>query len=331
MLRGVFYVSVVVLLLASASPTSQPADMASAGRVATISNGLVHASVHLPDATHGYYRGTRFDWSGVVASLTWNGHEYFGEWFDRHDPTRHDAITGPVEEFLTGDTALGYDDAPAGGTFVRIGVGVLRKPDESSFRRFGTYQIVDPGTWDVVTGAERIDFRHELNDGDGYAYRYSKTLRLAGDTLVIEHALTNTGLKSIRTSVYNHNFFTLDRGTTGPGLTVRFPFAPRADRPLKGLAEIRGRTLVFLRPLHARENVFAELEGFGTTASDYGFEMENRATRAGVRVTGDRPLSRLIFWAAHRTACPEPYIDASVDPGHTTSWSMTYAFYRAMP
>lgn len=74
-----------------------------------------------------------------------------------------------------------------------------------------------------------------------------------------------------------------------------------------------------------------ELDGFGASASDYGFEMEHCATGAGVRVTGDRPMSRLIFWAAHRTACPEPYIDASVEPGRTTSWTITYRFYRAEP
>lgn len=317
----------LMLLLA----TVQATDAVQDAPTATITNGQVSVSIHLPDATVGYYRGTRFDWSGVVSSLTWNGHEYFGPWFERHDPTRHDAITGPVEEFLTGDAALGYAEAPPGGTFIRIGVGVLRKPDEPSFRRFATYDIVRPGTWTITKGADGITFVHALDDGAGYAYEYRKTLRLVGASLVIEHDLTNAGRKPIETSVYNHNFFTLDGQPTGPDVRVRFPFAPRADRALKDLAEIRGRELVFLRPLQPAENVFTELDGFGASASDYGFEMENRATGAGVRVTGDRPLSRLIFWAAHRTACPEPYIDASVDPGRTTSWTITYTFYQAEP
>ena len=37
---------------------------------AQISNGTVRATVYLPDAEKGYYRGTRFDWAGVIA--TWN-------------------------------------------------------------------------------------------------------------------------------------------------------------------------------------------------------------------------------------------------------------------
>ena len=105
---------------------------------AEISNGMVTAQLYLPDAQNGYYRGTRFDWSGQIASLRVGRREYFGQWFDKYDPKIHDAIMGPVEEFLTGDTSLGYQEAPVGGTFVRIGVGVLRKPEDRAYERFRT-------------------------------------------------------------------------------------------------------------------------------------------------------------------------------------------------
>ena len=75
----------------SNSPTTYP--------TAHISNGLVNAVVYLPDAKTGYYRGSRFDWSGVIGCLTYKGHNYFGVWFPHYDPYLHDAITGPVEEF----------------------------------------------------------------------------------------------------------------------------------------------------------------------------------------------------------------------------------------
>ena len=129
---------------------------------AEISNASVRATLYLPDAQSGYYRGTRFDWSGVIASLKWNGHEYFGQWFDRHDPKIHDAITGPVEEFLTGESGLGYAEAKPGESFVRIGVGAVRKPDEPAYRRFETYEIVDSGKWTVNKGSDQIEFVHEL-------------------------------------------------------------------------------------------------------------------------------------------------------------------------
>ena len=195
---------------------------------AEISNSSVRATVYLPDAQSGYYRGTRFDWSGVIASLKWNGHEYFGQWFDRYDPKIHDAITGPVEEFLTGESGLGYVEAKPGENFVRIGVGAVRRPDEPAYRRFETYEIVDGGKWTVNKSSDKIEFIHELGDTAGYSYVYRKTLRLAKDSLVLEHRLKNTGKKRIATSVYNHNFFTMDRQPTGPDIVVRFPFVPRA-------------------------------------------------------------------------------------------------------
>jgi hypothetical protein len=311
----------VLLLLGQMAAPSVP--------TAEISGGRLRATIYLPNAESGYYRGTRFDWSGVVASLTWQGHEYFGQWFEKYDPTIHDAIAGPVEEFLTGESSLGYEEARTGEPFVRIGVGAVRKPEEPRYRRFATYEIVDPGKWTVNRQGSSIEMIHELRETNGYAYAYRKTLRLSGDTLVLEHRLRNTGSKRIATSVYNHNFFTLDRQTTSPDIVVRFPFDPRASRPLQGLAEVRGREVAFLREFEPRQSLFTEVEGFGADATSYDFRLENRKTGAGVRITGDRPISKLYFWSATKTVCPEPYIDASADPGQESTWTITYTFYKA--
>jgi hypothetical protein len=313
-------IAAIVMLSQTGAPQSPRAELSSGG---------TRAVLYLPDAKTGYYQGTRFDWSGQIASLTWNGHEYFGQWFDRYDPKIHDAIMGPVEEFLTGDSGLGYADVKAGEAFVRIGVGAVRKPEEASYRRFETYEIVDAGNWVVHKGSDKIEFVHELGDTAGYAYVYRKTVTLGKDTLVIDHRLRNTGRKPIATSVYNHNFFTLDRQTTGPQIAVRFGFTPRAARPLNDLAEVRGNEIGFLKEFAKGQTVFTEVEGFGATAKDYDFSLENRKTGAGVRITGDRPLQKVYFWSAALTVCPEPYIDVSVDPGKESAWRITYQFYEA--
>ncbi len=295
---------------------------------AEISNSRIRATLYLPDAQSGYYRGTRFDWSGVISSLEWHGHNYFGQWFEKYDPKLHDAIAGPVEEFLTNNAGLGYDEAKPGDRFVRIGVGAVRKPEEPAYRRFATYDIVDAGKWTVNKGSDWIELVHELRDTAGYAYVYRKKLRLARDTLVLEHRLRNTGRKTIATSVYNHNFFTLDGQATGPDFVVRFPFEPHAAAALNGLAETRGKEIVFLREFVRPQTMFSELTGFGTSARDYDIRVENRKTGAGVHVTGDRPLSKLLFWSAATTVCPEPYIDLTIEPGKESSWRIAYEFYQ---
>src|SRR3954471_18029394 len=80
---------------------------------AEISNGQIRAVIYLPDAQAGFYRSTRFDWSGAVASLKYRGHEYYGPWFYKVDPSVRDfeyddsgvvvaplsAMVGPAEEY----------------------------------------------------------------------------------------------------------------------------------------------------------------------------------------------------------------------------------------
>lgn len=312
--------SLLILALNQAAPTRFPH--------AEITGGGIKATVYLPDAAAGYYRGTRFDWSGAIARLTWKNHEFFGEWFARHDPLLHDGITGPVEEFLTGDSSLGYDEAKTGETFVRIGVGAVRKPAEAAYRRFATYEIVDPGEWNVTRASDRVTFVHTLRDANGYGYAYTKVLRLAKDSFVLEHRLKNTGAKPIVSSVYNHNFFTIDNQPTGPDVVVRFGFEPRAMRPLGEPGTLSGRELTFGRELTKGQSVFTELDGFGPSAADYDIRVENRKTRAGVRITSDRPIVKFVFWSVPSTVCPEPYIDASVAPGGESSWRITYQFYQ---
>jgi hypothetical protein len=296
---------------------------------ASITNGVVTAKLHLPDPVNGSYHGTRFDWSGIIYSLQYKGHEYFGKWYEKHDPKIHDAITGPVEEFRTGEAGLGYADAAPGGTFVRIGAGVVRKPDEPAYQLFKTYDIVDPGKWTVKNGKDWISFTHVLSAPGGYAYEYTKTVRLkkGKPEMSLEHSLRNTGDRPIETTQYNHNFFVIDGETVGPDVAVRFGFEPKATRNLNGLAEIRGRELAYTRELEKGQSVATEMQGYGSTAQDYRFEIENKKSGAGVRIQGDQPLNKLFFWSIRTVACPEPYILLKVDPGKTVKWNNSYEFY----
>lgn len=315
-----------ILMLGAVLLTAAGADPPSA----EISNGIVRAKLYLPDADNGYYRATRFDWAGVVASLEAGGHTYFGQWFPRYDPKLHDSITGPVEEFLTDGAGLGYAEAKPGEVFVKIGVGTLRKPDEPRFRQFSTYDIVDPGKWTVSNFPDRVEFVQELDARNGYAYIYRKTLRLTSGKpeLVLEHSLKNTGRKTIETSVYEHNFYMLDGQPTGPGTRVIFPFVVRGEKDMAPLAATRGRELIYLRELQPRETAMSWLQGFGSSSTDYDIRVENRTTGAGVRQRGDRPIAKLNFWSIRTTVCPEAYIDLRVEPGSESAWRIAYEFYR---
>ena len=295
-----------------------------------ISNGSITAKFHLPNPDNGYYRGTRFDWSGVIHSLRTKDHEYFGVWFDKYDPKLHDAITGPVEEFVSdGNSSVGYDEAPVGGEFIRIGVGAVRKPEEKGYQRFRTYDIVDHGTWKVDVKQDHVRFVHSLREHNGYAYEYTKVVRLTPGQpeMKIEHTLRNAGKKPIHTLQYNHNFFVLDGQPVGPDAGVKFAFAPKPKAPIAAdLAEFRGNELVYLQELPKGKSVFGELQGFGSTASDFDVRVANRKTGAAVHIKGDRPIEKFIYWSITTTLCPEPYVKLEAAPGKETKWTYTYRF-----
>jgi hypothetical protein len=312
---------------------------------AEISNGPIRAKIYLPDAEKGYYRGTRFDWSGVIGSLEYAGHRYYGPWFDRIDPPVRDftyagpeivvgrasGVTGPAEEFMTGQTALGFEEAAPGGTFVKIGVGVLRKPQNGQYDRFGTMEIVDPGKRHVKAGKSEVEFLHELTDpASGYGYRYQKRLRLVKSQpqMVMEHALKNTGRKPIRSEVYNHNFLVLDGLPPGPGVVITLPFPIKTDRsPAPELAEIRGNQILYRKTLTDKDTVFMGIQGFGDSPKEYDVRVEHAKAGAGYRVTGDRPLSQMALWSIRSNVSMEPFIRMDIPPGEEFAWKYTYDYY----
>jgi hypothetical protein len=323
-----------LLLIAAEPPTAE------------LRSGPLRAKLYLPDAKNGFYRGTRFDWSGMIETVEYGGHKFYGRWFQGTDPAVHDfeyrgpdivagpntAATGPAEEFNTNNKALGFDEAKAGGTFVKIGVGVLRRPDERDYDRFRLYEIVNAGKWTNHIARDSAEFIQELSDpASGYAYEYRKTVRLLGSSaeLHIAHAFRNTSKKTISSRVYNHNFLVIDGEAPGPDLTISVPFAIRSQRPPDAtLAEIKGKQIVYRKTLEGRDRVTTPMEGFGADASDYDVRVVNTKTGAGVRVMADRPLVNLMLWSIRAVMSVEPFIEFSVKPGKTYSWTLTYRYFK---
>ncbi len=309
---------------------------------AEIGNGEIRARIYLPDAKQGYYRGTRFDWSGVLFSLQFQGHEYYGPWFQRTDPKIHDfvydgsdivagpcsAITGPVDEFRP----LGWDAAKAGATFVKIGVGALRKPENGKYDAYRLYDISDGGKWTVRKLRDRIEFLHQLTDlSSGYSYVYKKTVRLVqGEPeMVLEHSLKNTGQRPIDTTVYNHNFLIMDGQAPGPGLTISTPFEIETRRPPnQELAEVRGKQIVYLKTLEGKDVVSCPMQGFGSRAEDNQVRIENSKLGIGMSIEADRPLHSESLWSIRSVMAVEPFIAVAIEAGREFTWKSTYRYYK---
>ena len=329
-----------------------PAGAVAAGvPQAELDNGVLHVTFDLPDAANGFYRGTRFDWSGVIASLTFAGHSYYGPWFTKIDPPTRDfifsgpdiiagkesAITGPVEEFVKEDNStLGFAEAKPGQTFVKIGVGVLRKPDDRRYSPYRDYELVDGGTWKVRARKTSVEFTQRLVDkASGYGYRYTKVVRLVSGQprMVIEHTLKNLGRLPIQTDVYDHNFLVLDHQPIGPDLSLTMPFALHPDRPVRAnLGAVEGNRILYLTQLQDRETFAVNFSGLGkdpasNSAKDNDIRVENARVGAGVQITGDHPLDSIALWSIRSVLGIEPFIQLKAVPGETIHWSYFYRYY----
>jgi hypothetical protein len=384
-----------------------------------ITNGEITATVYLPDAQKGFYRTTRFDWSGGIGSLKYKGHEYYGNWFSKitdiydfgYEGPNKDVISadftamvGPAEEF----NQIGYMDVQPGGLFVKPGIGVLKR-DEANYNHSRPYAIANGGKWEVKTSRDSIEFTHTLSEPSiNFGYVYTKVIRLTPGQpqMVISHVMKNTGTKAIVTNVYNHNFTTIDHQPTGPDFEITVPWqmvrggrgrqgapaaapgapaargaaaaaagapastantaagqagqaaaAPAAAQGRQGgrggppvdpyaplaagqtmgtqcgqavmqqLAGAQGNKLVYNKVLEGAECYSGGFTGFSADVKDHEIRIENKKVGAGVRITGDRPMTRLGYWSIRTVLAPEPYIDINIEPGQEFTWKWTYDYF----
>jgi hypothetical protein len=358
MTRTILLAAIIPSLAVSACRAAEPPQ-------AAISNGQITARMYLPDAQNGYYRSTRFDWSGAVYSLEYKGHEFYGPWYNRIDPSVINwvhqgpeivsgpcsALMGPVNEFAL---PLGWDDAKAGGTFIKIGVGVLRRPDDARYNQYRPYEVLDPGKWTVKKTRDSVEFVQDLSAPDlGYGYVYRKTVRLTKGKpeMTIEHTLRNTGKLAIHSNVYNHNFVVLDKQAPGPDFLFQVPFqiqlAPRTApattanvqaagavtfapaRPV--LTRLDGDKVVYLKQLSGQDEAAVLMKGYGDSAKDSKITIENKKVGAGVRISVDKPLVRELLWSVRTVLAVEPYIAIDVEPGKEFTWTDTLDYYTTAP
>jgi hypothetical protein len=292
----------------------------------------VKMKLYLPDARNGYYRGTRFDWSGIISSFTYEGHEFFGEWSNTRNPLNSSDVTGPVNGYLL--PGLGYETATAGDEFIRIGIGALEKEPGNNYDPFKTYKIIDNGEWTTNYGDDWIEFIHKLNSKSGWGYIYKKRIDLTSEKpgFRISYYLENTGDKLIETDQFNHNFFVIDQSTPGPYFYVEFPFecTIQNNRQLTTSPVViaENNRLIFQKEVTDRD-VWLKLGGFGSDVSDNGFVVKNTKTGAEISVTGDIQLHDLIFWANKKTLSPETFINLKIPPGEFLKWSFLYTVNTA--
>ncbi len=308
---------------------------------ATLSNSAVDLVVYLPDAEKGYYRGPRFDWSSLVSKLSHNGHSWFWDWKTKpHNPLASDDVSGPATEFGGGGEPPfppGYDEAAPGETFVKIGVGELRKPEKPEYgRERHRYEINYPYKserffpWKTQHGDDWIEFVQESPPIKGYRYRLTRRFELTESPagFVMKCQLENLGEKPITQNCYEHNFINVDGHAIGPDWNVIYPFTP-VSKPMPGvgnndLVAFSGREAHITRVFAPKDSFEQLLDGFGGKPADNTVTVYNNTLKTGIRVSGDHPIVRNNLFCVEKAICPELFISIHLQPGASLRWHVTY-------
>lgn len=296
-----------------------------------LDNRHIKVTVLLPDAEKGYYRSTRFDWSGIIAQVEYNGHTYFQEWENYngtieagdHDPEKAGTATGTAEEFRN---TPGYAEAKPGEPFLKIGVGILEKADNNPHHWDYPYKFIQAGMWDVKVKKHSICFIQEIKTNFGYAYRYEKTIVLNKNKpeLEIRHELKNTGQKEFYANPYCHNFFQFDGHDIGSDYQVEFPGNIKAVDKFDSRVTIENNYLKLNTALQGNDWVGGHIDPDAAKT----FVLKNSKTKTAVEVISDVVPGPFYFYIWKLAFCPEPMIEFDLAQGEEFLWSRIYKFTK---
>lgn len=325
----VLRISIVVLILFTSDLLNAFAQESETVGLVVLRKGPMRMTLSIPGDKVNY-RGTRFDHSGMIQKIQWGDHQLCERWHvGPPNPDANDDVTGPCEEF--GNAApLGYVPNSPGSNFVKIGVGVLKQPEETQYRFSNVYAFVKRGEWTTKHDESSITSLQRLFDdpvGKSIGYEYEKTIRVMENGFRIEHLLKNIGTSAWSTDHYNHNFFLIDSDKVGPNYELQLPFAIKAINRKANFDEttnVVDKTIGF-RELVGSRSFFAELSGHRNQISDHQFKLRHIPTGVTIECKGDSPLSKMNFWGMANTICPEPYTQISLAAKEEYRWSLGYS------
>ncbi len=298
---------------------------------AKISNGIIKLKVYIPNIKTGFYRGPRFDWSGLIGIINYNGNKFYGKWWqEKRNPYANDQVMGPAGEFGMGflgvPAPLGYKTAKPGETFLKIGVGELKKVNNSNYNFGCNYEIIKPIPWIIKKGNNWISFTQQVKNFKGYGYKYTHEISLVKGKpeFIDKYIFANIGEKEINQTYYCHNFTMINQTPVGPDYELIFPFKPKLinppSDPSKGLV-VKQNQLI----LKNTNGFWGIIGGFDTNKiKDDGVIVINKKTGTGIKIIGTHPIVSIHVWGTSKVICPELTINIKLLPGKKIEWEWVY-------
>lgn len=268
------------------------------------------------EAPGAVYTASRFDWTTQVVQVTLDGVPFLTREKTTDDPLQGWGLAG---EFGI-STPVGFEDCPVGELFPKVGVGMLRRPDDQAYQFHRAYEVAparftarSEGTGVLVTGSQEA---HR-----GYGWLLKRHWRVAGTTLRLDTTLANTGSKALVTEEYLHNFIGWG-GPVGPDWSLELP-RPLAD-PLDSWVNPEG--LMETMPGGLRWTGHPTQEFFLAQGAPAPSSWTLVHPRGRITETADFPVARFHLWGKGHVVSPELYHAVAAPPGAALSWTRTWSF-----
>jgi hypothetical protein len=314
--------------LPATSPTTQTTD------VVVLSNARCRLTVASPDSPNRWYAGPRFDAGTMTPNFHFDGVDVFGpaDLTIRADPRLHDnSARGIAGEFDINGPATFAEAKPDGGSFVKIGVGELRRSSGDDYAFYRSYEVVRAPTWKTTVTDNAATVTQMCTSSIGIAYELSRTYQLLDDApgFTVTTALRNTGPRVIDTEHYFHGFFRVGESHVETGDGARWTFPTTAPVEPHGNAEIvnvDGSSLTFATTMPARGSVYVPLPIAAPAAGRNAITV--RRSNVEMTVSPGVTVTRASFWSNEQFSCPEIFSHIVVAPGEAITWTSRFTFRR---
>ncbi len=266
-----------------------------------------------------FYTGSRFDWTGFITDITLDGRHPFCV-DESLVPGIGTGGRGLCNEFGIHEP-IGYEEARVGECFPKLGIGLLKRTSEEEYRFWEPYEI-NPAPVEITSSANSISFLTRSPQCNGYGATLKKEFTVENNRMRVEYFLTNTGKKDLKTTEYIHNFLNIDGKGVGPHCLLSFSFIPYGDNKPE-VFKVSENTISF-KAVPDKEFYWA-LKGF-EGSSTCSWSLIDQETGIGVKETCDFQALKVAVWGKAHVVSPEIFIELSVCPGETKSWTRSYEF-----
>ncbi len=280
------------------------------------------------DSSNENYTGSRFDCTGKIAALSFKGRPVYG--LEKLDPKETNDFGKAFYNEFGIDTALGFQEAEIGGWFHKIGVGMLKKKN-NTYAFSDTYEI-EPASFKEYHTADSIEVWCDAPLVNGYSYRFKKKIELSEKGFVVRYELINTGTKPLLTDEYCHNFLAIDTEDMGPNYTMKLPFqlAPEQFEEQvnpDGVVRFDRNTLSFSNT--PKGDFFFSNLTLGKQESAT-WRLWNKKASLGIQETGNFKTDKINLWGCAHVISPELFYKINLQSGDSTKWTRQYELFEVL-